>query len=176
MIVSKARFTALVAASLQSPPAAGQEAAPPAGQEPARPTGFGMTTSALRPKDEATRAANLLGELVRRPGLMIEVLPDDVLSWLADWPLPELDVRLFEASEARSVGVGHELDDWLRHARAVVIEVSGDPDLPLHEVSETAERLYAWLPADVDVVFGASVDEALRGRVTLRIVALGEPA
>lgn len=148
MRVDKERFQALVAASLASP-------------------------RASTPADEAGRAARALGELVRRDGLMIEVLPDDVTAWLADWPAPALDVRLFEYREARSVGVGAQLDAWLRDAHAVVIEVAGGPDLPLHEVSETAERIYAWLPADVDVVFGASVDDALHGHVAVRIVALG---
>lgn len=154
MIVEKARFTALIEAHLAADPAASAKAG--------------------RPANEAERAAQVLGELVRRPGLMIEVLPDDLLAWLADWQGPAMDVRIFEASAARSVGVGDNLDAWLRQARAVVIEVAGGPDLPLHEVSETAERLYAWLPADVDVVFGASVDEALRGQVAVRIVALGQ--
>ncbi len=148
MIVEKARFEALVAASLNGPMAAS------------------------RPANEAERAAGMLGDLVRRTGLMIEVLPDDLQTWLADWARPEMDVRIFEATEARSVGVGHDLDAWLRQVRAVVIEVAGGPDLPLHEVSETADRLYAWMPADVDVVFGASVTEDLRGQVTLRIIAL----
>lgn len=151
MRVSKDRFEALVAASLAAP-------------------------QATAPTDEAGRAAWALGDLVRRPGLMIEVLPDDVTAWLADWPAPALDVRLFEYRETRSVGVGAQLDQWLRAARSAAIEVAGGPDLPLHEVSETAERIYAWLPADVDVVFGASVDDALHGLVAVRIVALGEAA
>ena len=147
MNVDKDRFQALVEASLQADPA-------------------------LPPRDEAERAARMLGALVRHPGLMIEVLPDDLRAWLADRAGPTLDVRVFEAAEARAVGVGHALDPWLREARAVVIEVSGGPDLTLHEVSETADRLYAWLPAEVDVVFGASVDEALAGQVGVRLVAI----
>ena len=152
MKVDKARFQALVEARI---------AAPVAGTGPA---------------DEAERAACMLGDLVRRTGLMIEVLADDVRAWLADWTGTAMDVRIFEATEARSVGIGATFDEWLRHAEAVVIEVAGGPDLTLHEVSDTAERLYGWLPPNVDVVFGASIAEDLRGFVGIRLVALRAPS
>lgn len=152
MNVDKERFQALVEASLAG------------------------GTGNPAPTNEAERAACMLGELVRRTGRLIEVLADDVRDWLADWRQPSMDVRIFEATEARSVGVCSQLDEWLRQAEAVVIEVSGGPDLTLHEVSDTAERLYGWLPPHVDVVFGASVVEDLRGQVGLRMVALGAPS
>jgi cell division GTPase FtsZ len=126
--------------------------------------------------DEAECAARMLGELVRRDGLMIEVAPEDVIGLLADWRRPAMDVRVFEATEPRAVGVDGSLDEWLRGAEAVVIEVAGGPDLTLHEVSSLAERLYDWFRPDIDVVFGASVAEHLRGLVGLRLVALGAPA
>ena len=119
---------------------------------------------------EVRDAARLLGEVVQGEGRLIEIEAHDILQLLSEWPGEHADLQVFEADGPRA----HPPDvpTWLSEARSAFVEVTGGPDLTLAEVAAFSEALHARLPAEVELVFGASVSPAAAGRIGLRLVAL----
>ncbi|MGZ6313706.1 MAG: cell division protein FtsZ, partial [Candidatus Limnocylindrales bacterium] len=75
-----------------------------------------------------------------------------------------------EAHEASSnplleVGVGG--------ARAVLLNVSGPPELSLGEVSRAAEEVRAAVDPKANLIFGANLDERLGDEVQVTVIATG---
>jgi cell division GTPase FtsZ len=119
---------------------------------------------------EVAAAARLLAEVVQRDGRLIEIEAHDVVQILAEWPdeLAELYVLVADGPRADLP----TLPAWLAEARAALVEVVGGPDLTLVEVAAVSDALHARMPADVELVFGASVSPAAQGQLGLRLVAL----
>src|SRR5499426_1432855 len=62
-------------------------------------------------------------------------------------------------------------------ARGVIINVTGGPDLALVEVSEAASIVHEAADEDAQIIFGAVVDPALKGKVKITVIATGfDPA
>ncbi|HVC19548.1 MAG TPA: cell division protein FtsZ [Vicinamibacterales bacterium] len=58
-------------------------------------------------------------------------------------------------------------------ARGVIINVTGGPDLSLIEVSEASSIVQEAADEDANIIFGAVVDPALKGRVKITVIATG---
>ena len=58
-------------------------------------------------------------------------------------------------------------------ARGVIINVTGGPDLSLVEVSEASSIVQEAADEDANIIFGAVVDPALKGRVKITVIATG---
>jgi cell division protein FtsZ len=58
-------------------------------------------------------------------------------------------------------------------ARGVIINVTGGPDLSLVEVSEASAIVQEAADDDANIIFGAVVDPALKGRVKITVIATG---
>jgi cell division protein FtsZ len=56
-------------------------------------------------------------------------------------------------------------------ARAILLSITGGPDLSLVEVSEAAKLVGEAAHADANIIFGANVDEALTDQVWVTVVA-----
>jgi cell division protein FtsZ len=66
------------------------------------------------------------------------------------------------------------LDDVsMRGARAVLINVTGGPDLMLFEVDEAVNRIRAEVDSDANILFGSALSENMEGRVRVSVVATG---
>jgi cell division protein FtsZ len=66
------------------------------------------------------------------------------------------------------------LDDVsLKGARGVLINITGGPDMTLFEVDEAANRIRDEVDPDANIIFGATFDEALTGRIRITVVATG---
>jgi cell division protein FtsZ len=66
------------------------------------------------------------------------------------------------------------LDDVsMKGARAVLINVTGGPDLMLFEVDEAVNRIRAEVDADANILFGSAIAEEMEGRVRVSVVATG---
>src|SRR5260370_15371490 len=64
------------------------------------------------------------------------------------------------------------LDDVsMRGARAVLINVTGGPDLMLFEVDEAVNRVRAEVDPDANILFGSALSEDMEGRVRVSVVA-----
>jgi cell division protein FtsZ len=58
-------------------------------------------------------------------------------------------------------------------ARGVIINITGGPDLSLVEVSEASSIVQEAADEDANIIFGAVVDPALKGRVKITVIATG---
>ncbi len=66
------------------------------------------------------------------------------------------------------------LDDVsMKGARAVLINVTGGPDLMLFEVDEAVNRIRAEVDADANILFGSAICEDMEGSVRVSVVATG---
>ncbi|MCC6466839.1 MAG: cell division protein FtsZ, partial [Alphaproteobacteria bacterium] len=66
------------------------------------------------------------------------------------------------------------LDDVsMKGARGVLINITGGADMTLYEVDEAANRIREEVDADANIIFGATLDETLNGRVRISMVATG---
>jgi len=66
------------------------------------------------------------------------------------------------------------LDDVsMKGARAVLINVTGGPDLMLFEVDEAVNRIRAEVDPDANILFGSAIAEDMEGRVRVSVVATG---
>src|SRR6187455_2567888 len=58
-------------------------------------------------------------------------------------------------------------------ARAVIINITGGPDLSLIEVSDASTIIQEAADEDANIIFGAVVDPALKGKVKITVIATG---
>jgi cell division protein FtsZ len=66
------------------------------------------------------------------------------------------------------------LDDVsMKGARAVLINVTGGPDMMLFEVDEAVNRIRAEVDTDASIVFGSALSETMEGRIRVSVVATG---
>src|SRR6185312_7389296 len=66
------------------------------------------------------------------------------------------------------------LDDVsMKGARAVLVNVTGGPDLMLFEVDEAVNRIRAEVDGDANILFGSALLENMEGRVRVSVVATG---
>jgi cell division protein FtsZ len=63
-------------------------------------------------------------------------------------------------------------------ARGVLINITGGPDLTLHEVNEAATLIQEEADQDANIIFGAVIDESMGDEVRITVIAtgFGEPA
>ena len=61
----------------------------------------------------------------------------------------------------------------MKGARAVLINVTGGPDLMLFEVDEAVNRIRAEVDPDANILFGSALSEEMEGRVRVSVVATG---
>lgn len=75
---------------------------------------------------------------------------------------------------ARAAVVNPLLDDvTLRGAKSLLLSISGGSDLTLFEVHDAVDYVREQLDTDANIIFGATLDENLVGRIRVSIVASG---
>jgi cell division protein FtsZ len=66
------------------------------------------------------------------------------------------------------------LESPIQGARGVIFNVTGGPDLTLHEVNEAADVIYKALHNDdANIIIGAVIDENLENQIKITIIATG---
>lgn len=80
--------------------------------------------------------------------------------------------RALEAAEA---AISNPLldDVSLKGARAVLINITGGPDMTLFEVDEAANRIRDEVDPEANIIFGSTFSDALQGRMRVSVVATG---
>src|SRR5262245_34487373 len=61
----------------------------------------------------------------------------------------------------------------IKGARGVLINITGGPDLTLHEVNEAASLIQEEADEDANIIFGAVVDESMGDEVRITVIATG---
>jgi len=64
-------------------------------------------------------------------------------------------------------------DVSIEGARGVLINITGGPDLSLHEVNEAATLIQEEADDDANIIFGAVVDEAMGDEIRITVIATG---
>ncbi|HEY7499942.1 MAG TPA: cell division protein FtsZ, partial [Vicinamibacterales bacterium] len=79
------------------------------------------------------------------------------------------------AMDAANAAISSPLleDASVRGARGVIINVTGGPDMSLIEVSEASAIIQEAAHEDANIIFGAVVDPALKGKVKITVIATG---
>ena len=65
------------------------------------------------------------------------------------------------------------LDVTIDGARGILLNITGGPDLGLHEVYETASIIRETAHPDANVIFGAVIDESMTDKMRVTVVATG---
>jgi cell division protein FtsZ len=80
--------------------------------------------------------------------------------------------RAIEAAEA---AISNPLldDVSLKGARALLINITGGPDMTLFEVDEAANRVREEVDPEANIIFGSAFNESMEGRMRVSVVATG---
>jgi cell division protein FtsZ len=65
------------------------------------------------------------------------------------------------------------LDVTIDGARGILFNITGGPDMSLHEVNEAATLIKSASHPDCNVIFGAVVDESMKDQIRITVVATG---
>ena len=84
----------------------------------------------------------------------------------------EGDKRSLDSAEA---AISNPLldDVTMKGAKAVLINITGGPDMTLFEVDEAANRIRDEVDPDANIIFGSTFDEQLEGSMRVSVVATG---
>ena len=78
------------------------------------------------------------------------------------------------ALEAAKTAINSPLLETSIHgASGVIINITGGPDMTLHEVYEAAEVIHESVLEDAQVTFGAVIDDRIQGEVQITVIATG---
>ena len=78
------------------------------------------------------------------------------------------------ALEAARMAVNSPLlETSIEGASGVIFNVTGGPDMTLHEVNEAAEVVYHAVDKDANIIFGSVIDERVQGEIQITIIATG---
>jgi cell division protein FtsZ len=65
------------------------------------------------------------------------------------------------------------LETTIEGARGVIFNITGGPDMAMYEVNEAAEMISRAVDSDAQIIFGASIDPAMQGKVRVTVLAAG---
>ena len=82
------------------------------------------------------------------------------------------DRRAVEAAEA---AISNPLldDVSLKGARALLINITGGPDMTLFEVDEAANRVREEVDPEANIIFGSTFSDSMEGKIRVSVVATG---
>ena len=118
-----------------------------------------------------------ISELITIPGL-INLDFADVRTVMAGGGAGLMAVGEAEGNDRAEVAAGQALhsallDVSIEGARGLLFNITGGPDLTLHEVHEAAEIISRTVDPDAEIMFGAVVDPGMEGRIRITIIATG---
>ncbi len=136
-------------------------------------------TEAFATADDVLRQAiQGISDLILVPGL-INLDFADVKTIMSGMGLAMMGTGVAEgperAMEAARKAISSPLLEGasVNGSRGVIINVTGGPDLSLVEVSEASSIVQEAADEDANIIFGAVVDPALKGKVKITVIATG---
>jgi cell division protein FtsZ len=137
-----------------------------------------MTDAFATADDVLRQAIQGISDLILVPGL-INLDFADVKTIMAGMGLAMMGTGVAEgpdrAMEAARRAISSPLLEGasVNGARGVIINVTGGPDLSLVEVSEASCIVQQAADEDANIIFGAVIDPALKGKVKITVIATG---
>jgi cell division protein FtsZ len=128
--------------------------------------------------DVLLQAVRGISDLIITPGL-INLDFADVRTVMAEMGLALMGAasasgenRAIEAAQ-RAISSPLLEDISIQGARGVLINITGGPDLCLHEVNEAASMIQEEAHDDANIIFGAVIDENLTDEIRITVIATG---
>jgi cell division protein FtsZ len=137
-----------------------------------------MTEAFATADDVLRQAIQGISDLILVPGL-INLDFADVKTIMAGMGLAMMGTGVAEGSDRAMEAARRAISSPLLEgasvngARGVIINVTGGPDLSLVEVSEASCIVQEAADEDANIIFGAVVDPALKGKVKITVIATG---
>lgn len=128
--------------------------------------------------DVLLQAVRGISDLIITPGL-INLDFADVRTVMAEMGLALMGSATAtgenRAVEAAQKAISSPLleDISIRGARGVLINVTGGPDLGVHEINEAASMIQEEADDDANIIFGAVIDENLTDEIRITVIATG---
>jgi cell division protein FtsZ len=135
-------------------------------------------TEAFRVADDVLRqGVQGISDLITLPGL-INLDFADVRTIMSDAGPALLGIGVGQGEKratdaAAQAASSPLLETTLEGARAILLSITGGPDLSLWEVNEAAQAVAEAAHPDANIIFGAMVDERLDEQVWVTVVATG---
>jgi cell division protein FtsZ len=128
--------------------------------------------------DVLLQAVRGISDLIITPGL-INLDFADVRTVMAEMGLALMGAssasgenRAVEAAQ-RAISSPLLEDISIQGARGVLINITGGPDLCLHEVNEAASMIQEEAHEDANIIFGAVIDESIADEIRITVIATG---
>src|SRR6267378_7263226 len=131
-----------------------------------------------RADDVLLQAVRGISDLIITPGL-INLDFADIRTVMAEMGLALMGASSASgenrAIEAAQKAISSPLleDISIQGARGVLINITGGPDLCLHEVNEAASMIQEEAHDDANIIFGAVIDESLTDEIRITVIATG---
>ena len=78
------------------------------------------------------------------------------------------------AMEAAKLAINSPLlETSIKGASGIIMNVTGGPDMTLHEVTEAAQVIHDAVAEDAIVTFGSVIDERIQGEIQITVIATG---
>jgi cell division protein FtsZ len=128
--------------------------------------------------DVLLQAVRGISDLIITPGL-INLDFADVRTVMAEMGLALMGAAAASgenrAIEAAQKAISSPLleDISIQGARGVLINITGGPDLCLHEVNEAASMIQEEAHDDANIIFGAVIDENMSDEIRITVIATG---
>jgi cell division protein FtsZ len=128
--------------------------------------------------DVLLQAVRGISDLIITPGL-INLDFADVRTVMAEMGLALMGsataIGENRAVEAAQKAISSPLleDISIQGARGVLINVTGGPDLGVHEINEAASMIQEEAHEDANIIFGAVIDEGLADELRITVIATG---
>src|SRR5512147_728822 len=128
--------------------------------------------------DVLLQAVRGISDLIITPGL-INLDFADVRTVMAEMGLALMGASSAtgenRAVEAAQKAISSPLleDISIQGARGVLINITGGPDLCLHEVNEAASMIQEEAHDDANIIFGAVIDETMTDEIRITVIATG---
>jgi cell division protein FtsZ len=128
--------------------------------------------------DVLLQAVRGISDLIITPGL-INLDFADVRTVMAEMGLALMGASAASgenrAIEAAQKAISSPLleDISIQGARGVLINITGGPDLCLHEVNEAASMIQEEAHDDANIIFGAVIDENMTDEIRITVIATG---
>ena len=65
------------------------------------------------------------------------------------------------------------LETTINGASGIILNVTGGPDMTLHEVTEAAQVIHDAVSEDAIVTFGSVIDDRIQGEIQITVIATG---
>jgi cell division protein FtsZ len=131
-----------------------------------------------RADDVLLQAVRGISDLIITPGL-INLDFADIRTVMAEMGLALMGaasaVGENRAIEAAQKAISSPLleDISIQGARGVLINITGGPDLCLHEVNEAASMIQEEAHEDANIIFGSVIDETMTEEIRITVIATG---